>query len=163
MKGYLDLSAFISRYNDMMEFNIQLGTFPPKFSAQKASQKSRKNLGNEKYLPWKPKEHWWDPYELFFEDCSIDGAMENIIFTTKEKIYSINWTFWSMDFCWRSRIKPEGVKNVDAKLNRKMEIYLYDNKNLYLQTLLPPQNNYPEPKGSEVFFSHSNKWLMFDM
>jgi outer membrane receptor protein involved in Fe transport len=38
LKGYIDASAFRSRYDDMMEFNIQLGTFPPKFSAQ--------NIGN---------------------------------------------------------------------------------------------------------------------
>lgn len=34
LKGYVDISAFRSEYHDMIEFNIQLGTFPPKFSAQ---------------------------------------------------------------------------------------------------------------------------------
>ena len=38
VKGFLDFSVFQSRYQDMMEFNIKLGTFPPQFAAQ--------NIGN---------------------------------------------------------------------------------------------------------------------
>jgi iron complex outermembrane receptor protein len=34
IQGFVDLSAFESQYDNMIEFNIQLGTFPPKFSAQ---------------------------------------------------------------------------------------------------------------------------------
>ncbi len=32
--GFLDLAAFTSEYQDMMEFNLVLGTFPPSFQSQ---------------------------------------------------------------------------------------------------------------------------------
>ena len=38
LKAFVDFSVFQSRYKDMMEFNIKLGTFPPQFAAQ--------NIGN---------------------------------------------------------------------------------------------------------------------
>jgi len=134
----------------------------PKYSAQREALRTRKNLDNEKYLPWKPEKQWWDPYHLYLEDCSIDGAVENIILSTREKIYSINWTYWSIDFSWRGRNKPSGADNINTIIDRNMNIIVPCTDSLkygyYMQKLLPPDNIMPRPDGKEVNFKHENNW-----
>lgn len=137
-------------------------TKPPKFSAQREASRTRKNLDNEKYLPWKPEKQWWDPYSMYFKDCSIDGAVENIILSTRDKIFSINWTYWSMDFSWRTRNKPAGAFNIHIIIDRDMNIIIPQKDSLkfgyYLQKLLPPDNILPRPNGTEIHFNHENNW-----
>jgi hypothetical protein len=141
---------------------IGLDIDPPMFSAQREASRTRKNLDNEKYLPWKPEKQWWNPYSLYFEDCSIDGAVESIILSAKEKIFSINWTYWSMDFSWRARNKPVGADNIKVIIDRNMNIIIPRTDSLkhgyYLQKLLPPDKILPRPDGTEVHFNHENSW-----
>ena len=135
---------------------------PPLFSAQRGATRTKKNLDNEIYLPWQPENHWWAPYDIYFEDCSIDGAVENIILSTKDKIYSINWTFWSMDFCWRARNKPKGIEEINIIIDRNMNIRIPNNIDLkpdyFTQKLLPEDNLLPIPNSTEMHFKHENKW-----
>jgi hypothetical protein len=130
--------------------------------------------------PFVTKKDWHQPVFEFNneQEPSLDVSGENVVLCSETKIYSINWSWGSLDYSWYERKKPEGSFGTNIMLDQDMNIYVPGfsytpgepdrKRGYYTQTLLPEHNipiacaSCPKNPANNTTYICDNAWKFIE-
>lgn len=113
--------------------------------------------------PWafaNRRSYFWEPAFSNASSVFITASRENLIaIIDTNEIYTINWSYGTLDYSWRARAFPQGsIISNGILIDRNVEISVDTTNGIYFTTYLPVNNLYPAltSPATKVFFT--NGW-----